>query len=362
MKILFFASDYKIGLSTLLTDQLIAFHQVGLDIYAVAGEKEQENGLGRKVKEQEIPIFRIDGLDEHKNFRSLAKILVNIIVHNKIQLIHVQNNWQLTLIAYIKYALLRNKNLKIVYTLHGFRHNNPWKAYIAQIIIGTALFLFVNHIICMSSYLKQKFRILSYKINLIPLGVPDSFTNSNYFVPSDNGLQMIFPAQFRHGKNQDIIIRAFAEHIKRNDDSESKLVLPGDGELLVQNKELANELGICDRVIFPGLLSKEDIRKLYIKSNIGIISSNSETFGQSIVEPFVLGRCIISTPVGITNDIIKKGENGYVYKTCDELIDILGILYKNQALIKEIGKRNFQQRDMFSWSSISKTYKEEILS
>lgn len=124
---------------------------------------------------------------------------------------------------------------------------------------------------------------------------------------------MIFPAQFRHGKNQDVIIRAFAKHIKQTNDGDSRLILPGAGDLLNEMKRLADSLGISNRVEFPGLLSKEDIRQLYLKSNIGIVSSNSETFGQSIVEPFVLGRCVISRPVGIANDIIQNGVNGYIY-------------------------------------------------
>lgn len=49
-KILFFASDYQIGLSSLLTDQLIALSRHDIDIYAVAGEKEQEKGLIEKIE------------------------------------------------------------------------------------------------------------------------------------------------------------------------------------------------------------------------------------------------------------------------------------------------------------------------
>ena len=79
---------------------------------------------------------------------------------------------------------------------------------------------------------------------------------------------MIFPAQFRHGKNQDIIIRAFAEHIRRTNDNDSKLVLPGAGDLLSEMKGLTERLGISNRVEFPGLLCKEDVRLLYLKSNI----------------------------------------------------------------------------------------------
>lgn len=360
-KVLFFASDFKIGLSALLTDELIAFHKSGINIYAVAGEHEQETGLSEKVDVEKVPIFRVDGLDAHANFGGLAKILEDIILANDIHIVHVQNNWQLALISFVKYKLLLKHKIRIIYTLHGFRHNSVWKSHLAQIIIGSALLLFADKVICMSSYLKKKFRFLSYKIELLPLGVPSSFFMSGMPPLPQVGLQMIFPAQFRHGKNQDVIIRAFAEHIKNTRDEESKLILPGAGDLLSEMKELAEHLNISSRVEFPGQLSKEAIRQLYLKSNIGIVSSNSETFGQSIVEPFVLGRCVVSTPVGIALDIIKKGENGYIFNHQEDLAQIMDYLYLHQNIIQRIGLNNFQQRELFSWSKISKSYRNRVL-
>ena len=289
-KLLFFASDFKIGLSTLLADELIALYRYGIEVCAVAGENEQESGLSEKIKIEAIPIFRIDGLDRHEKFKELAISLIDIMVKNKIRVVHVQNNWQLALMAYVKFKLCFKQKIRIIYTLHGFRHNHLLKSYVAQVIIGLGLLCFADKVICMSGYLRKKFKLLSYKIELLPLGVSTSFFSGNYCPLPQNGLQMIFPAQFRHGKNQDIIIRAFAEHIRRTNDNDSKLVLPGAGDLLSEMKGLTERLGISNRVEFPGLLCKEDVRLLYLKSNIGIVSSNSETFGQSIVEPFVLGR------------------------------------------------------------------------
>lgn len=361
-KILFFASDYKIGLSSLLTDQLIAFSQYGIDICAVAGEKEQEKGLTEKIeREKNIIINRIQGLDDHVTFRRIANALKNIIIDNHIHIVHVQNNWQLALIVYIKYKLLFKRKIKIVYTIHGFRNNNLWKSYIAQIVIGAALFLFADKIICMSSYLKKKFKLLSYKIKLIPLGINSSFFTPEITPLPKNGLQMIFPAQFREGKNQDVIIHAFAKHIKKNNDFISRLILPGAGDLMQEMKRLTEELGISNRVIFPGLLPKEEIRLLYLKCNIGIVSSNSETFGQSIVEPFVLGRCVISTPVGVANDIIQEGVNGFIFKNEDDLVNIFSYLFENQNIICKIGINNFKNKDIFRWEKICSIYNNKIL-
>ncbi|HIZ85036.1 MAG TPA: glycosyltransferase family 4 protein [Candidatus Coprenecus stercoravium] len=361
MNILFFASDYNIGLSSLLTDQLLALHNLGSNVLAVSGDKEQECGLRTKLEGQNVPLIIINELDEHANFSYLSKVLSELILKNDINTIHVQNNWQLALITSVRFRLICKKRLKVIYTLHGFRHNSKIKSVVAQILIGTALFLFANKVICMCSYLRNKFKFISYKIVLLPLGVSDNFFTKTHQELPHNGLQMIFPAQFRKGKNQDIIINAFAQHIKENHDNVSHLILPGTGQLLEKMKDLAKSLNIENRVTFPGQCTKEEIYNLYLKCNIGIISSNSETFGQSIVESFVLGRCVISTPVGIAKDIIINYKTGFLYNTEEELSNILSMLYKNPDSIQKIGLTNYSLRNQFEWETVIKKYLDIVL-
>ena len=360
-KLLFFTSDYKIGQSSLLTDQLMALHKSEQEFVAVSGENEQEAGLKERIADIGIDVRRIEGLDVHANFMGLARQIADIVRQEDVRCVHVQNNWQILLVVFVKFILLRRFGLKIIYTLHGFRNNSPLKSVIARVIIGMVLLLFANRVICMSTYLKRKFYFLGKKAVLIPLGISDE-----YFLPEhpqlpDKGLQMVFPAQFRHGKNQDIIIRAFAKHIQKCNDAESHLYLPGKGELQDEMVRLTHELGIADRVSFPGFCTKQEVLQLYLKCNIGVIASNSETFGQCIVEPFVLGRCVVSTHVGIADDILVDGENGYFYNSEDELVSVFDKLYHNQILIGKAGNMNFNKKQMFAWDNVTERYVGLIL-
>ena len=359
-RLLFFTSDYRIGQSSLLTDQLIALHNSGMEFVAISGENEQEKGLKGKTDVLGIDIRRIEGLDIHTHFVKLAKQIANIINHEDIQCVHVQNNWQMLLVVYAKFILLRRFNLKIVYTLHGFRNNSPIKSIIARMLIGTMLLLFARKVICMSTFLKRKFYFLGKKAVLIPLGISDEYFLEEHPPLPQNGLQMIFPAQFRKGKNQDLIIRAFARHIKNCNDAESHLYLPGNGELLQDIKSLSSHLGLADRVSFPGFSSKQEVLQMYLNSNIGIVSSNSETFGQCIVEPFVLGRCVLSTHVGIADDILKDGENGFFFSSENDLVRLLDQLYQHPSMINKAGVMNYQQRNMFAWKSVTERYVDMI--
>ena len=260
------------------------------------------------------------------------------------------------LVVFAKFFLLRRFNLKILYTLHAFRNNSPIKSVIARIMIGTMLLLFATRVICMCTYLKNKFRFLGKKIVVLPLGIDNEYFYSEQPSLPQKGLQMVFPAQFRKGKNQDLIIRAFAKHIRAYDDQVSHLYLPGNGEFYDDMKSLANNLDIAERVSFPGRITKQEILQLYLDCNIGVIASSSETFGQSIVEPFVLGRCVISTHVGVADDILKDGENGFFFSTEKDLVNIFGYLYKNPQLIEKSGEINFEKRSMFSWKSVTERY------
>lgn len=357
-KLLFFASDYKIGLSALLTDQLISINRSGVNVLAVAGENEQESGLSDIINGCHIPINRIEGLDTHANFHGLVTELSKIVRTEQIDQIHVQNNWQLAIAYAVKLNLLFKRKIRIAYTIHGFRNNHPIKSRIAQVVIGFALFLMSNNVLCMTDYLKRKFKMLSYKIDIVPLGVKDDFFTENFISPEIDNLNLLFPAQFRDGKNQDLIIRAFSAYAKQTNDTMSRLILPGAGEKMEEMKSLALALGIEKQVDFPGLLPKEKIRELYLKCNIAVVSSNSETFGQSIVEPFVLGRCVITTPVGIATEIIKDSQNGYLFKTESQLTHLLISMSSQKRKLKEIGKINFSQRDIFRWKNITEQYRK----
>lgn len=359
--LLFFASDFKIGLSSLLTDQLCALANAGVKVVAVAGENEQEPGLTDLVKQNNINLIRIKGLDTHADFSRLVSTVSDIILSYDVDLIHVQNNWQLAVAGMSKNKLRLRKKTKIVYTLHGFRHNHPIKAKIAQVVIGSALFLLADKVICMTKYLKNKFRLLSYKIKLIPLGVKESYFIEGFPSPPTDQLRLIFPAQFREGKNQDMIIRAFSDFIKKSDDKDARLILPGNGPLMDEMKNLVKELDLEKQVLFPGFVSKDQIKKMYLDSNVAIVASNSETFGQSIVEPFVLGRCVVSTLVGITPEIIKNGENGYIFKTESDLTKILSKLNQNKSLLSSIGENNFKKRYLFHWDNITEQYIQQLL-
>jgi len=362
MKLLFFASDFQIGLSALLVDEAIALHHQGIPLLCLSGEHEQEQGLRASLQKEGIPFMVMQGLDVHHNFKQLAYQVKCVIEQHEITHIHVQNNWQLAIMAYIKYVLRFHGKVEIFYTLHGFRHNSFVKSIIARLLIGSLLLVAADRIICMCRYLQSVFFPLKYKSVLLPLGVHDAFF-AHREQPSirDAGLQVIYAAQFRKGKNQALVIKAFADYLKRTGDSNSHLFLPGSGMLLSQAKHLVSSLGLQERVSFPGQCSKSKVLDIYKKCNVAVVASNNETFGQSIVEPWILGLVVASRPVGVASNIIIHDKTGFLFKKQAELADILSQLAACPGIQEEIKAAISRNRKMFSWKSVASEYQRILL-
>jgi glycosyltransferase involved in cell wall biosynthesis len=355
-KVLFFISDYKLGVTTLLTEQAIALHQLkNIDISFIGGEGEQENGLFDKLKANNIEPHIIKDFDTHKNpFRklSLLKKYINTVDPDYL---HVQNNWQFCLIYLNKITSFAR--YKIVYTIHGYRHNFRLRSYLARWIIMLLLLAFADAVIATSSNTKKKFPLVKYKTKIIFLGIDNCFFKVKNAPPFDKSkIKILFAGQFRHGKNQDLLINGLKTFITATDDQAFSLILPGDGHLCGYCKELAHNLGIGNRVEFPGHLSRIEMVALYSTSNISIIPTNSETFGQCISEPFAMGLCVITKRVGVAEDILKDASNGFFFNTEPELVEILMKLKNNPDIIQTMGNMAFKSRNIFSWDSIAEKY------
>jgi len=350
-KILFFVSDFRIGVSSLLTEQAMFFSGLrGCDFIFLGSDKEQIPGLIARYNEKEL--CAVPGLDDHKNYFRLLSDIKKIVVKDRVDVIHVQNNWQLLLVLPLK---LFFRKLKIIYTIHGFRHNYRFRSIFARLIIGALLLLFVDKVIAASTIVKNKFHLLCDKVVLLYLGVDKLFFDDQYLL-DENDFVVVFPAQFRFGKNQDILIRAIGRIIKETKDYAIRLLLPGEGLLKPDCVSLTEELGISSCVEFPGLLDKYGIYDLYKKSTIAVIPTNFETFGHCVAEPFVMGLCVVSRKVGIATDIIRDGDNGFLFDVEDELYEVLLKLYNDRRLLKRCASNAYAERYKLSWKNISAEY------
>lgn len=89
-----------------------------------------------------------------------------------------------------------------------------------------------------------------------------------------------------------------------------KFLVIGTGELERSLKNLAQKIGVADRVIFQGFVSHTELPKYLKISDIFIRPSLSEGMGNSFIEAMAAGIPVIATPVGGIPDFLKDGETG----------------------------------------------------
>lgn len=90
----------------------------------------------------------------------------------------------------------------------------------------------------------------------------------------------------------------------------ARFIIIGEGSERERLEQLVAELGIGSLVCFMG--QRLDIPEILGCLDIGILSSNSESFSNSIVEYMAAGLPVVCTDVGGAREAVEDGINGYV--------------------------------------------------
>lgn len=355
MNILFFTSSHKIGLTGQLTEQAIAFSKIpAVNFMFVSGEKEQFPGLFDRLTQARIPYATIVGMDDHADFGRLVSEFRSLVKETSPDWVTVHTNWQLAIAATER--LTSRRTYKILYIMHGYRHNYRFRSIIARALIGTGLALFADAVITPCLFLKNKFNFLGSKNKVIFIGEDEALFDSHPLPDFSGTKRLVFPGEFRTGKNQDMLMRAVKRYIESSGDRDIDLFLPGKGERLEECKALSRELGLENNVHFPGFINRSEMLNLYLTCQYALVSSNVETFGHCIVEPFILGRVVISRHVGVADDIIREGETGFFFNGEDDLVELLQRRLPDQSLCARVAANALKERDQFRWGTICRQH------
>ncbi|MGI8890243.1 MAG: glycosyltransferase [Chthoniobacterales bacterium] len=118
---------------------------------------------------------------------------------------------------------------------------------------------------------------------------------------------LLFLGRLHEKKGCEELLRAFANQ----SDSALRLVLAGpcaDEEYLQRLRNLKNELGLSERVMFSGMLSGDLKWGAFAAAAAFILPSHQENFGIAVVEALACGTpVLISDQVNIWREIIEDG-------------------------------------------------------
>jgi colanic acid/amylovoran biosynthesis glycosyltransferase len=118
---------------------------------------------------------------------------------------------------------------------------------------------------------------------------------------------------------------------------ELELTLAGDGPTREQLKRLAEDLGLSNRVHFPGYLSEEEVIRELQGSDLFVLPSFVEGLPVSAMEAMAIGVPVIATNIAGTSELIEDGKNGILVRPSDTRV-------LADAIARMIGDHSFRLR------------------
>ncbi len=177
--------------------------------------------------------------------------------------------------------------------------------------------------------------------------------------------RMLYVGRLEKMKRVDLLLRAYAE-IRVDLSSTAELRIVGDGSERRALEQLAQKLGIADRVRFVGHISHRDVYREYAQAEIFCSLPRSEALGNVFLEAQASGCAILATNVGGVPDIVEDGVTGLLIPPDDLAAAVKGLrrLLKDSTFRKTLGDAGRRQSKYFDWSNIATQYKkvyEEVL-
>ena len=120
-----------------------------------------------------------------------------------------------------------------------------------------------------------------------------------------------FLGRVHYIKGNDFLIKGFSEFAKTNHNSKLVIIGPDDGHM-IQCKEIVNNLGINDKVIFTGFLSGEYKNSALVDSDIVVQLSRQEQGAWAPLEAVLCETPIVVTRHTGTGEDIKRLNAGYL--------------------------------------------------
>ena len=170
--------------------------------------------------------------------------------------------------------------------------------------------------------------------------LPDKKTLKKSYGSTPDSIIILYLAKLIERKRPLDLLKAYEiTKAKLKNGDKLGLFLIGDGlektalEYYVKNNHL-------DGIRFFGFKKPEELLEFYALADIFVLPSSFETWGMAINEAMNFALPIITTDmVGAAYDLVKNGENGFVYKSGDikKLAEHIQKLVENNALRKKMG-------------------------
>lgn len=176
-------------------------------------------------------------------------------------------------------------------------------------------------------------------------------------------LNIYIPKNLERFENLDKIRVGWVGNSKYKDSYGNEDLKGVDGIIKPAIKELQEEgynieLILADRNV--KIIPQEEMPNYYNSIDLYVCASKTEGTPLTVLEAMAMGIPIISTDVGIVEEVFGKEEKKYILKqrSKDELKEKIKQLIANKHYFKILSKENIEQIKKWDWKEICLKYKE----
>jgi glycosyltransferase involved in cell wall biosynthesis len=183
--------------------------------------------------------------------------------------------------------------------------------------------------------------------------------------PVDGAWKFLQASRLIEKKGLRVSLRAFAKFAASH--PRATFTIAGEGPLRSELGSLAAELGVAEKVFFPGFISQTQLRELFYQSHIFLHPSevsgdgNQEGVPNSMLEAMASGLPVFATEHGGIPEAIENARSGILVKEGDDEALMLAVLERtaNPEGLAAIGRHGAEAvREKFQQSVQTKTLED----
>ena len=312
-----------------------------------------------EVYVEEYPLFHYQPYE-----LALSTKLVDIVLHNNLDLLHVHYAIPHAYAAYMAQKMLseKGKYIPFVTTLHGtditLVGSHPSYKTAVEFSINNS-----NAVTTVSDSLRNDtLRLFTVKNNIdviynfidtakYPVSKDEECERSSLALDNERIITHI--SNFRPVKRIDDVIRIFNKIQKK---IPSRLLLVGDGPDREKADLLCKEFGIKEKVLFLG--NSNEVNKILCYSDLFLLPSKTESFGLVALEAMAAKTPVISTNSGGLPEVNLDGVTGYLSNVgnVDEMANNAISILKEDKILNTFKSNAVEHSKIFTLERILPQY------
>tara|TARA_X000000368_G_scaffold70344_2_gene51014 strand:- start:149 stop:1291 length:1143 start_codon:yes stop_codon:yes gene_type:complete len=328
MKILhafiFFSIKHAGGTSDLMYKIVKAQNKAGLSPIILSGDYKFDHGLAKKLEGVDFIICK--SFFDKLGFSIMPSMVWKLIKISKdidVVHMHVFRTFQ----NVILYFFCKIYSIPYVMDAHGavpYHENKRFLKKIFDFVIGKRILRDAKVLVAETDVGRQEYIEIMPELDkneIIILSPPfdtDEFIDlpqrgafrTKFNLGSERKIVM-FLGRIHYIKGNDFLIKGFAEALKKRDDLFLVLVGPDDGHMK-ECKDLVNNLGINNKVLFTGFLGGEHKNSALVDAEIVVQLSRFEQGAWAPLEGVLCKTPIIVTADTGTGEDVKRLNAGYL--------------------------------------------------